>query len=230
MDKLQNHPADELLTAYAAASLPLSQALCISVHLEHCSECTQNLHRLNQLGSELMLNLRPAPSSPDLRNKLLDLIDQVSIDQTSIGEASNTAVSSHTNANNQLLPRCLHQFIKTGYKDISWKRLSRDIQSYELCRDQNNAKVELLRLKPGGTSGTHTHMGDEYTVILEGSFSDESGLYHQGDFLVRDSRHQHTPVATNDRECICLAVTEAPIQLTGFFGRLLNPLIRRSYA
>jgi len=30
--------------------------------------------------------------------------------------------------------------------------------------------------------------------------------------------------------CICLAVTEAPIQLTGLFGRLLNPFIRRSYA
>ena len=88
----------------------------------------------------------------------------------------------------------------------------------------------MLRIKPGGTSSTHTHMADEYTVILEGSFSDESGLYHKGDFLMRDSRHKHTPVATRDRECICLAVTEGPIQLTGFFGRLLNPLLRRSHA
>jgi putative transcriptional regulator len=210
MSTLKNHPKHELLAAYAAGSLPLSQALCISVHLEHCSECTQNLYRLNQLGSELMLKLQPAPPSPSLKNKLLNQIE--------------------TNSDNQSVPRCLHQFIKTRYEDISWKRLSSDIHSYELCRDQNNAKVELLRIKPGGTSGTHSHMGDEYTVILEGSFSDESGLYHQGDFLVRDSRHQHTPVATIDKECICLAVTEAPIQLTGFFGRLLNPLIRRSYA
>ena len=73
-------------------------------------------------------------------------------------------------------------------------------------------------------------MGDEYTVILEGSFSDEAGLYHKGDFLLRDASHEHTPVATLDKYCICLAVTEAPIQLTGFFGRLLNPFIRRSYA
>ena len=33
-----------------------------------------------------------------------------------------------------------------------------------------------------------------------------------------------------DRECICLAVTEGPIQFTGFMRRLLNPFIRRSYA
>jgi putative transcriptional regulator len=225
MSTLKNHPKHELLVAYSAASLPMSQALCISVHLEHCTECTKNMYRLNQLGSELMQQLQPAPPSPDLKVKVFNQIDQISID-----EASGEKFVPQLNIENQSLPRCLHQFIKTKYEDISWNRLSSDIHNYELCRDQNNAKVELLRLKPGGTSGTHSHMGDEYTVILEGSFSDESGIYHQGDFLVRDSRHQHTPVATIDKECICLAVTEAPIQFTGFFSRLLNPLIRRSYA
>jgi len=225
MSTLKNHPKHELLVAYAAGSLPMSQALCISVHLEHCPECTQNVYRLNQLGSELMQKLQPAPPEPHLKIKLLNQIDQISIDKD-----SSEKLTPQIETNNQPLPRCLQQFIKTKYEDISWNRLSSDIHNYELCRDQNNAKVELLRLKPGGTSGTHSHMGDEYTVILEGSFSDESGLYHQGDFLVRDSRHQHTPVATIDQECICLAVTEAPIQFTGFFGRLLNPLIRRSYA
>jgi putative transcriptional regulator len=90
--------------------------------------------------------------------------------------------------------------------------------------------VELLKIKPGGAAHTHTHLGDEYTVILEGAFSDESGLYARGDFLLRDHKDRHTPVATRDRECICLAVTEGPIQFTGFFSRLLNPLLRRDYA
>ena len=181
MGTLKNHPEDELLAAYAAASLPLSQALCISVHLEHCSECTQSLQRLNQLGSELMLKLQPASPSPELKSKLLDQIDQV--DRVAkVDRVSELVVTSQTKSNNQSIPRCLNQFIKNGYGEIPWKRLSRDIHNYELCRDHNNAKVELLRIKAGGSSGTHTHMGDEYTVILEGSFSDESGLYHQGRF------------------------------------------------
>jgi putative transcriptional regulator len=219
MDTIKNHPSDELLTAYSAASLPLSQALCVSVHLESCGECARKLQRLNQVGSELMRQLKPLPPSSDLKENLFERLDSITEDA-----ATNEPVDD-----NKGIPRCLHQFIDSGYEKISWKRISRDIHSYELCRDQNNAKVELLRIKPGGTSSTHTHMADEYTVILEGSFSDESGLYHKGDFLMRDSRHKHTPVATRDRECICLAVTEAPIQLTGFFGRILNPFIRRSY-
>jgi putative transcriptional regulator len=197
MDKSTNHPYDELLAAYSAGSLPLSQALCISAHLEHCSSCGQKLQQLNHVGSELMQQLKPSKVSDELKTRV---------------------------------PRCLHQFVDTNYDDLNWKRISADIQSVELCRDSNGAKVELLKIKPGGSATTHTHMGDEYTVILEGSFSDESGLYGQGDFLVKDENDQHTPVATQDRECICLAVTEGPIQFTGFLHRLLNPFIRRGYA
>lgn len=220
MTTIKYHPKDDHLAYYSAASLPLSQALCISIHIEHCHECSQKLRRLNQVGGAMIDQLKPTPVPAGLKDKLLSQLD-----------SSNISIKTDRHHHgNPSVPRSLHQFIDTGYDEISWNRASGDIQTHELCRDQNNAKVELLRIKPGGSPGTHTHMGDEYTVILDGSFSDEAGLYQKGDFLVRDSNHRHTPVATLDKPCVCLAVTEAPIQLTGFFGRLLNPLIRRSYA
>jgi len=220
MQKLNNHPYDELLTAYSAGSLPLSQALCISAHLEHCQDCAQKLHQLNHVGSELMLKLKPSRASDDLKNKLLNMLDSLPENEP----------DDQPRRQNPRIPRCLHQFIERSYDDLNWKRVSADIHSVELCRDSNGAKVELLKIKPGGSATKHTHMGDEYTVILEGSFSDESGLYGQGDFVVKNENDKHTPVATQDRECICLAVTEGPIQFTGFMHRLLNPFIRRSYA
>ncbi|MDH5353708.1 MAG: ChrR family anti-sigma-E factor [Gammaproteobacteria bacterium] len=218
MNKSTIHPDETLLTAYSAGSLPLSQALCISAHVEHCPTCQQEIKHLNDLGSELMQQLKPSPGSTDLKAQLLARLD--SLDET---HEAPTRID-------KTISRCLHQFIKNGYQNLAWKRVSPDIHSVELCRDSNGAKVELLRIKPGGAATTHTHLGDEYTVILEGSFSDESGLYQKGDFLLRDASHQHRPVATQDGECICLAVTEGPIQFTGLFSRLLNPLIRRSYA
>jgi putative transcriptional regulator len=191
MNNANKHPEDELLAAYSAASLPLSQALCISIHLERCPDCGRKLQRLNRVGSELMQQLKPAPAADELKNRLLDRLD---------------------------------------YDDLPWRRVSADIRSVELCRDSNGARVELLKIKPGGSAITHTHLGDEYTVILEGSFSDEAGLYGEGDFLLRGKHDKHTPVASLHRECLCLAVTEGPIQFTGFFSRLMNPFIRRSYA
>ena len=219
MNKSTNHPYDELLAAFSAGSLPLSQALCISAHLEHCAGCTKKLQRLNRVGSELMQQLKPAKASDELKNRLLEQLDTL-VEDTPEQQPGRV---------DPAIPRSLHQFIDSSYEDLRWKRISGDIHSVELCRDSNGARVELLKIKPGGSAITHTHLGDEYTVILEGSFSDESGLYRKGDFLVRNEKDQHTPVATQDRECICLAVTEGPIQFTGFISRLLNPFIRRSY-
>ena len=220
MDKSNNHPFDELLTAYSAGSLPLSQALCISAHLEHCHDCAQKLQHLNHVGSELMQKLKPSQASDDLKSRLLDMLDSLPEDRP----------DDESRRQDPRVPRCLHQFVEHGYDELNWKRVSADIHSVELCRDSNGAKVELLKIRPGGSATTHTHLGDEYTVILEGSFSDESGLYGRGDFVVKNESDKHTPVATQDRECICLAVTEGPIQFTGFVHRLLNPFIRRGYA
>jgi putative transcriptional regulator len=167
-----------------------------------------------------MQQLKPSKVSDELKTRLLGMLDSLPEDQP---DEESREVDSR-------VPRCLRQFVERTYDGLDWKRVSADIHSVELCRDSNGARVELLKIKPGGSATTHTHMGDEYTVILEGSFSDESGLYGQGDFLIRDENDQHTPVATQDRECICLAVTEGPIQFTGFLHRLLNPFIRRGYA
>ena len=220
MEKSHSHPQDELLAAYSAGSLSLSQALCISTHIEHCEDCSRKLQRLNRLGSELMQQLQPAPASDAVRNKLFDRLDSLSEDDIETSRADPASP----------VPRCLQQFVGKGYADLSWRRVSLDIQSAELCRDSNGARVELLKIRPGGSANTHTHLGDEFTVVLEGSFSDETGLYREGDFLQRSPTDEHTPVATLDRECICLAVTEGPIQFTGLFSRLLNPLLRRGYA
>jgi len=220
MEKTNKHPQQELLAAYSAGSLPLSQALCISTHLERCPDCTRNLQRLNRVGSELMQQLKPAPVSTDLKHKLLDRLDSLNAE----GSVELDPQPGST------VPKCLQQFVSGNYDDLPWKRVSTDIHSVELCRDNNGARVELLKIKPGGSAITHTHLGDEYTVILEGSFSDEAGLYSEGDFLLRNKNDKHTPVASLHRECLCLAVTEGPIQFTGFFSRLMNPFIRRSFA
>lgn len=233
MTKIQHHPSSEQLTAFAAASLPLSQGLAISSHLEYCAECRRDLERLERLGGELFEALKPLEPSEALRSKVFAQLDEAPQGEQlgeRVAETGEAMVNSAASlAANKDIPRCLHQFIPRTYQDLDWRRVSPSIESAELCRDGNGAKVELLRIKPGGSAATHTHLGDEHTVILTGSFSDEDGLYGTGSFITRNSRHKHTPVATQDGECICLAITEAPIQFTGFFSRWLNPLMRRSH-
>ncbi|ODN69010.1 Anti-sigma-E factor ChrR [Methylobrevis pamukkalensis] len=72
----------------------------------------------------------------------------------------------------------------------------------------------------------HTHHGCEVTLVVEGSFSDVRGRFVPGDIDIADDSIDHKPVAGAEADCICFAVCDAPVKLTGRFGRLLNPLIR----
>jgi putative transcriptional regulator len=42
-----------------------------------------------------------------------------------------------------------------------------------------------------------------------------------------DAELDHTPIADRDEDCICFAVTDAPLQLTGPVVRLLRKVFRR---
>jgi putative transcriptional regulator len=86
--------------------------------------------------------------------------------------------------------------------------------------------ASLLRIVPGRAMPQHTHRGNEMTLVLRGDYDDESGHFAAGDLAVTDDTIDHRPVAGKMEDCIALAVTDAPIRLTGRFGRLLNPFLR----
>lgn len=219
-----HHPATDLLTAFSAGNIPLSHGLCVSAHIEHCDQCRSNLQRLNSMGAQMFDELQSAPVNDDLKSIVFAMLDEAPVEDDSAKLAGTKAAAKAAG-----VPRCLQQFIPEDYDSLEWQHVSPSIRAAKLCTDSNGAKVEMLRIKPGGKAALHTHTGDEYTMILKGSFSDESGIYRAGDFVVRGRNDKHRPTATKDEECICLTVTDAPIEFTGFFTRWLNPLIRKTH-
>ncbi|MFT3931908.1 MAG: ChrR family anti-sigma-E factor [Spongiibacteraceae bacterium] len=224
-----HHPAPELLAEYAAGSLQLSHALCVAAHLEFCERCRQQVGKLNHLGAALFDAQRPKSVANDtaaLKNRVLAALDANDREQTG-DVAANAAPSSAISVDGYRVPRSLGQFIRSDYRELDWSALSTSIKLATLLNDKDGSQVALSRVKPGGKMLHHRHTGEEFTVVLEGSFSDETGVFRKGDFVQRDKRHRHKPVVTKDAECICLMVLDAPIQFTGLFARLLNPIVRR---
>ena len=74
---IMHHPSDQQLIEYAAGSLPLSRALCVSAHLEHCPHCQQNYQRLQALGGIQMQSMADKPVSTSLKDKVLAAIKSV---------------------------------------------------------------------------------------------------------------------------------------------------------
>ncbi|BFM50436.1 ChrR family anti-sigma-E factor [Marinomonas sp. THO17] len=219
------HPSIETLTDYAAGALPLAHSLCVSTHLEQCPECQKQLMKLEALGAELFeQNTMPTQSVRYLKDQFFAKLSQQ--EAVPSDTAINTALPQR-DSKGYLIPKSLRQFIHHDYDELPWMHLSPSFKIATLLNEEGGAQVALTRVKPGAHMPTHTHTGDEITLVLEGAFSDETGIYRKGDFICRDARHKHKPIVTKDAECICLTVLDAPIEFTGWFTRLLNPILRR---
>ena len=111
--------------------------------------------------------------------------------------------------------------------EARWRNVLGGFEEIRLRLPGDSHRVSLLRLKPGRGLPMHRHVGNEYTVVLQGGYTDSTGNYGVGDFAVGPGREQHEPIADPGEPCIALIVIEKPIVLTGPWGRWLNPLVRR---
>jgi len=89
-----------------------------------------------------------------------------------------------------------------------------------------DATARLLYIPAGQSAPDHGHSGTELTLVLRGAFKDVSGHYRAGDIEITDDSVEHTPIADMGEDCICLAVTEAPIRFTSMFYRALQPFFK----
>ena len=241
---MSHRPDIPWLTDYAAGTLPLSQALCVAVHLSFCPESRKQVEQLNSLGAIMFtnatndsgnLNYEPLTTElPDgddgsinqeLRSKVFDLIGKNDIKRQ---PSSVTESPSANDASNkaELLPHCLEKLIPEGIDQLDWKKLGTALSVARLPAGDDLREVALHKIKAGGRVSNHDHRGREVTVVLQGSFSDQNGLYLPGDFLVKEAGEEHRPIASEDAECICLSVLEAPVKFTGPITSLINPFLK----
>src|SRR5262249_7094833 len=125
------------------------------------------------------------------------------------------------------VPMPLRRYAPDGIEALRWSRVSLHSGRAILpCPVVAGYQASLLKIDAGRAFVHHAHRGEELLLVLKGSFADETGRYALGDVAIYDESIAHRPVAGREDECICLALTCAPIRMTGFFTRLLNPFLR----
>jgi putative transcriptional regulator len=173
------------------------------------------VERLQDIGGAHFEQLDPQPVGDSLLERVMARLDDPEPLRYAPSETSETQ-----------LPGLLDRLINGDYADLVWKRVTQSLSISYLKTGDPNHEFALYRIAEGGRIPEHTHGGSEMTLVLHGGFADESGEYHQGDFLVREGWDKHTPVALEGEECICLAVLDAPLKFTRLRHRWLNPLLK----
>ena len=122
------------------------------------------------------------------------------------------------------LPSPIARIYGLTLETIPWKRLAPGIWHHRLPLTNKSAgDLRLLRIDAGRTMPEHGHGGSEVTLVLQGSYSDETGSYGRGDVQDLDGTTEHTPIANADTGCICLIASEHPARFKSVIARIMQP-------
>jgi putative transcriptional regulator len=213
---MSRHPApDELLLDYAAGVLPEGPALAVSVHVALDPAARRAVDRLRAVGGAL---LEAEEAGLELSAAALESVmarlEGVAVEPKAAPPARRPGF--------EWAPAPLLPYL--GRKH--WKRAFGGFEQIEIGLHGDTHRVALLRLQPGKGLPVHRHVANEFTVVLQGGYTDNTGNYAVGDFAVGPGAAEHEPIADAGEPCIALIVVEKPIVLTGTWGRWLNPLLR----
>ena len=211
---IKHHPDTNMLTEYAAGTLSMPESIAVAAHIEMCPESQLKLKQLNDLGGHLMDSLEPTPVSEDCLDKIMSRLDEAP------EPPATTDISRDSG-----MPKVISKLVEQQ-KDIKWRSIGTSLRSAQLKTGIDSHAVSLHKIYAGGKVIDHDHRSEEITLVLQGSFSDENGIYHRGDFILKKPGEAHKPQAAKNEDCLCLVVESAPVLLRGLFSRWLNPLLR----
>lgn len=211
--KISHHFDDATLIAYSSGTLNKGMALLVESHLEMCEHCMEQVQTSNRIGGDLLRQIEPVAMKSGSLDRVLGMLDDVEPEAPTAPRSGNTEV-----------PASLVEHIGDDLDALDWKTMGMGVQQYDLKLGGAGA-ARLLRIQPGVSVPHHTHTGNELTLILRGSYSDEIGRFQTGDVADLDDQLEHQPIVDTEHECICLIATDAPLKFSGLMGKLVQPFI-----
>ncbi len=216
-DKIKHHLNDALLMGYSSGILPEAFNLMVAAHLSLCDECRARSESFDALGGEILDHGNACDVAP-LRGSsfeaTLALIDG--------GPVNETPAPAMPDA---VLPKPLRDYVGGDLDAIRWKSIGMGVKQ-AILPTSKTATARLLLIPAGMAMPDHGHRGTEMTMVLQGAFQDEDGYFARGDVEIADSDLHHTPVADIHEDCICLAVTDAPLQFNGLIPKIAQRFLR----
>jgi len=229
------HPSPEQIKEFVEGTLSPATSLMVSAHCDMCEKCQRSVEiQTEVLAAEMVSGFERQSASSATFDNMLAQITQMPSSTDSDGGLGLTSFENPPKSDGQYevrvstieldgrtfkLPRTLHRYIeKTG----NWSSLVGKL--WQAPVDLGNQGVaNFIYMAQGGSVPEHTHRGTEYTLVIDGEFSDGLNYYDTGDFIFMDGENTHTPRADTKEGCLVFSIVDQPLHFTSGLARLLNP-------
>ncbi|MGI9436547.1 MAG: ChrR family anti-sigma-E factor [Geminicoccaceae bacterium] len=225
---------EELLLDHAAGTAGPALDLLISTHLSMSKGSRDLCEMLEAVAGTFLETMDGEPMALVTAKSVLEAADRDDAGDGDFRQAGHTLSAGAAGMLGATpvryggcdLPLPLRGLSRNFSDDRQWRRLGAGVAAATLSVPSDQERVHLLWAKPGCAIATHRHIGREVVLVLKGAFWDEGVRFGPGDIAVGDDGTIHTPRIDDQEDCICLAVTEAPVEFVGPFGWLLNRFCR----
>jgi putative transcriptional regulator len=159
------------------------------------------------------------PLAPDAADRALARIDQLeAIDSRAASQAGAARSAGRYLSELTLLPDPIREAVYAAMEGGGrWLFSGPGIRRLDLPTG-GEGKTLLLRIEPGAGVGRHDHHGDEYTLVLTGSFNDGHAQYGPGDINIGRAGFVHQPIADEGEVCYALGVEFGGAKFDGLLG------------
>ncbi len=210
---IQHHLDEATLLAYSSGTLSEAFNLIVATHLSLCAQCRAEAERLDALGGALLDDTATADLSPDSLEHTLALLERPTAKSTTKAQREPGT-----------LPAPLQDYVGGDLDAIKWRPVGMGVK-HAVLPTSSKATARLLFIPAGAAMPDHSHEGTEMTLVLQGAFLDDEDRFARGDIELADGHVTHTPIADVGEDCICLAVTEAPLVFKGWLPRLMQRFV-----
>jgi len=212
--KIKHHLSEDLLIRYSNGTLCEAFSLAVATHISMCDDCRAALESYEAVGGALLDVAKPEEMDDDSFDSVMALIENNPV------EASEVLKKNVSD-----IPSALSDYIGGSLHDVKWRPIGLGVKQ-SLLKTSGNSTARLLYI-PGGTAVPHhSHNGNELTLVLRGAYEDEVARFGPGDVEMADEDLDHQPVAVKGEDCICLAVTDAPLKFQTFIHKLVQPFLK----
>lgn len=218
---VRHHVSDELLLDHAAGSLSEGWRIAVATHLALCPGCRRRLAVMEMAGGVLIAE---APDEGGSETGSWAAMKQ-RLQEEGRGAPGPAPAKRAQPAADIVLPEPLRSYVGGDVDTVKWRPLGRGAYHLPIATRDASTSVRLLRIPAGKPVPEHGHRGRELTLVLSGSFRDGDELFGRGDLEEADEDLQHRPVATPEADCVCLAVTDAPLRFRSWLVRLVQPIL-----
>lgn len=215
------HPTNQTLVGFAEGLIAPNQSILISAHCDMCEQCHNKLLALTKVTADAVFE-HDAHTAAIVESQFKSMFDAI------VSRPNGNAVSSDKHKNIELLidgktfavpPSLQHFAACVG----DWSHTVGKLWQAPVAIGGKNL-ANFIYMEKGGSVPEHTHIGNEFTLVLNGKFTDGVNAYNTGDYIALNHLHTHTPAASPTDGCLVFSIIDEPLHFTSGWARLINPL------